>query len=186
MEIWKTIVDRANPNGVYEVSNLGRVRSLDQIVTYKNAKGSRVSYKRKGRILRTHSNGSGHKYVNLGLGDNKKRAVHRLVAKAFIPNPGNKPEVNHIDCDPSNNAVNNLEWVTHAENMQYCHNLGRGFAKLKKAVISKNLKTGEQKIYESARAGAIATGCSWKHISSCCLGKRRSTGGYAWRFIKNN
>ena len=179
------IEDKDNPKGVYQVSNLGRVRSLDQTITYKNAKGEKVSYIKPGRVLRQSTQWFGYKVVGLGAGPRKLRRVHRLVAKAFIPNPNNLPEVNHIDCDPSNNHVDNLEWVTHRQNMEHCHNLGRGLMKVKKAVVGKELKTGEQRIYESARAAALDTGCSWKHISSCCHGKRRSTGGWTWRFVKN-
>lgn len=185
MEEWRTIEDKFNPKGVYQVSNLGRVRSLDQVIVYKNANGVEVSYKKKGRVLKCSRQRLGYEIVSLGLGSGRKRRVHRLVAKAFIPNPKNLPEVNHIDCDPSNNHAENLEWVTHEENMAYCYKLGRGFAKVRKPVVGRNLKTGEQEVFESARVGAEKTGCSWKHISSCCHGKRRSTGGWTWRFVKN-
>jgi hypothetical protein len=111
MEIWKPI---KNYEGLYEVSNLGRVKSLP--------KGK---FSRKSEMiltLRKHP----YKCVNLCKdGKVSTKTVHRLVAEAFIANPYNKPVINHIDCNPSNNNVSNLEWVTELENQMHSRKLGR-------------------------------------------------------------
>lgn len=108
-EIWKDI---EGYEGIYQVSNLGRVRSLDRKVW---------NYIKKGRILKSHSNGHGYQNVSLH-NENKieKHAyIHILVAKAFIPNPENKKEVNHKDFNKENNCADNLEWVTREENKKH-------------------------------------------------------------------
>lgn len=111
-EIWKSI---AGFDGLYEVSNFGRVRSIDRVVY------DFMPYPRKrqlkGKVLRTHDNGVGYKFVFLRKDlVTHKFYIHRLVADAFIPNPYNKPQVDHIDTMPSNNYVGNLKWVTQSEN----------------------------------------------------------------------
>lgn len=114
-EIWKDIEDY---EGVYQVSNIGRVRSLDR----KNSIGRRVS----GRILQSGDNGEGYRMVVLTKnGKCKTKKVHRLVAMAFIPNPDNKPVVNHLDETQDNNNVDNLEWATVKENVNYGTGLKR-------------------------------------------------------------
>ena len=99
----------------YEVDIYGNVYSKQQ-----------TSSRRKG-ILKQYSNTAGYMKVNLydENGVCKKKYVHRLVAEAFLPNPENKPCVNHIDCDVKNNDVSNLEWCTQSENILHCSRLGR-------------------------------------------------------------
>ena len=105
---------------LYQVSNLGRVRSLDR--WRKNGSGE---YKQKGRILNQGDTTTGYKQIVLNKDKKRKTLkVHRLVAIAFIPNPENKPNVNHIDGNPHNNNVENLEWCTQAENVQHAINTG--------------------------------------------------------------
>lgn len=101
--------------GLYEVDNLGNVYSIVQ-----------GRSRRKG-ILSQYSNERGYMKVNLYdvSGKCKKKYVHRLVAIAFIPNPLDKPNVNHKDCDVKNNNVNNLEWCTQSENILHAVKLGR-------------------------------------------------------------
>ena len=105
-QIWKDI---PRYEGKYQVSNTGKVRSLN--------------YKRTGKtkILKPHTNRDGYKTVNLLKPGEKYKPyyVHRLVAQAFIPNPNNWPQVNHIDEDKANNVVWNLEWCTQQYNMNY-------------------------------------------------------------------
>lgn len=106
MEIWKDI---KGYEGLYQVSNLGRVKSLERIVNFGNQQ--RIV---KEKILSPRDNGNGYKTVCL---QSKYFYIHRLVAQTFIPNPDNKPQVDHIDTNKSNNCVDNLRWATHSENM---------------------------------------------------------------------
>ena len=109
IEIWKPVKGFEN----YEVSNLGQVRNLN------------YHREKKIKILKLRMNKGG--YLLVGLCKNSKKhtkLVHRLVAEAFIPNIDNKPEVNHLDGDKTNNKVENLEWSTRSENMKHAHNTG--------------------------------------------------------------
>lgn len=101
-EEWRSV------NEMYEVSNKGRVRSLDGV-----DKAGRVH---KGRILRQRTTPRGYAALQM---HGKDFLVHRLVAQAFIPNPENKPQVNHIDGNKLNNNVENLEWATSSENNKH-------------------------------------------------------------------
>lgn len=106
--------------GLYEVSSMGNVRSLDAHIC--NGKSTRL---RKGRIIQFGIQNSGYYQAPIWK-DNKgySALVHRLVAEAFIPNPDNKEFVNHIDGNKMNNVVTNLEWVTRLENHQHANKLG--------------------------------------------------------------
>lgn len=113
MEIWKDIEDY---EGLYQISNLGRVKSLERKIKRRNDRIQTV----KERILKLNLDKEGYHTVKLhkeGKGKNFK--VHRLVALAFISNPDNKLEVNHIDGIKTDNKVTNLEWNTRNENMQH-------------------------------------------------------------------
>lgn len=106
---------------LYEVSNFGRVRSLDHQVKKKNG----VVEQKRGTVLRPQLAGKGYFYVTLYYSGIKKQvAVHRLVAMAFI-GADNGMHVNHIDLDKTNNIVENLEWVTRSGNAQHAKSAGR-------------------------------------------------------------
>lgn len=116
MQIWKEI---KGYEGLYEISNYGEVRSLDRCIVKSNG----VKQHKKGRMMVPVKNSDG--YLIIKLSKNKKRksiAVHRLVAEAFIDYPADESkvyEVNHIDCNRENNNVDNLEWITHIDNVRY-------------------------------------------------------------------
>lgn len=106
--------------GLYEVSNLGRVRSLDRLCT---GTKPRIC---NGKLLRPRTQKLGYREVSLWKDARPKYInVHRLVAKAFIPNPNSLPMVNHIDGDKGNNVVINLEWVDDRMNKQHAIDIGR-------------------------------------------------------------
>ena len=112
-EIWLPV---RGYEGLYEVSDKGRVRSKDREVQYSDGR----VIKKKGKFLSISAGANG--YENVKLYKDKKaknHSVHRLVAEAFIPNPDDKPQVNHKDRNPLNNGFENLEWVTHQENADH-------------------------------------------------------------------
>ena len=105
MEIWKDVPGYV---GLYQVSNLGNIRSLSK---------KRGWLQLRCRLMKVRKNKHGYLQVHLMNGNNRKTFnVHRLVAIAFIPNPENKPCIDHIDTDKTNNHVDNLHWVTYSEN----------------------------------------------------------------------
>ena len=110
-EIWKDVVGY---EGKYQVSNLGRVKSLPK---YTYSKG--YPQLRKERILKPGNTGKYRNYPTVHFSDGKGYKVHRLVAMAFIPNPNNLPMINHKDKNTFNNCVDNLEWCSNQYNVKY-------------------------------------------------------------------
>lgn len=120
METWKQVVGY---EGLYEVSNLGRVRSLDREIVAERG-GKPFRYKMKGRIIAPQERKHGYLSVCLYGKESKNGrfhqvSVHRIVAEAFIPNPNGYSEVNHIDENKQNNSLSNLEWCDHIYNTNY-------------------------------------------------------------------
>lgn len=110
MEEWRPIKDY---EGLYEVSNMGRVRSLDREII--NCNGKKIHL--KGKILKLQLNNSGYLFVGLNKYNKKHFYVHILVAKSFIPNLENKQFIDHINTNKTDNRAENLRWVTREENM---------------------------------------------------------------------
>ena len=134
-EIWKPV---PGYEGLYEVSNLGRVRSVNR---YVKSKGESY-WLRKGKMLSPAKDKNGYLKVNLSCnGKNNIIRVHRLVAQAFLPNPDNLLEVNHKDEDKTNNRVENLEWCT----AKYNNNYGTKIERQKKTNIQNGFWTGLSK-----------------------------------------
>lgn len=115
-EIWKDI---ERLEGRYQISNLGRVKSLPKFVN-NNPKSKNIGYETKERILKPFYNGKGYMLVKM-YKDNKKytKKIHRLVAQAFIPNIDNLPQINHKDENKQNNKADNLEWCDNWYNSHY-------------------------------------------------------------------
>ena len=139
-EIWKPI---DGYDGVYEVSNMGRVKSDDRKVW---------NYTKKGRILKSCDNGHSYLYVRLTNGNREEKHayIHRLVAQAFIPNPDNLPEVNHKNFDKKDNRAENLEWVTEDQNKKHY-------------VKSKRIKIAMQKKSKTCVNRAFYNANKYKH-----------------------
>lgn len=173
-EIWKDIEGYKN---LYQISNKGNVKSLKRKVKCKNGIYHTISEK----ILKPCKNGRGYLFVNLQKeGKIKNTRIHRLVANAFIQNPYNLQEVNHIDEDKTNNNVENLEWCTREYNVNY----GYRTKLAAKAQSKKVLCVETNIIYQSTREAERQLGLYHNNISNCCNGKQNTCGGYKWRYVE--
>lgn len=172
-EVWRDI---KGYEGLYKVSSLGRVRSLDRVVTRNSGK-----VLRKGKLLKPGKNKDGYFQVILSKAGKQKAArVNRLVALAFLSNPEDLPQVNHIDEDKSNNRVNNLEWCSREYNCNY----GTRNEKISKSVIMYDIQGNKLKEFDSIIDANQHLG-KHKHssnINACCSGKRKSAYGYKWKY----
>ena len=177
-EEWRSVVGY---EGYYEVSNLGRVRSLDRVV---NSKGGIRTI--PGRIIRLRHNKQGYNIATLVKDRSAKTLrVARLVAMAFIPNDNNLPEVNHKDETRDNDKSSNLEWCTHEYNMRYGCRLKRMADTYKRKQISM-LKNGvEIRRFDSAHDAARFLGNDrWQgNISAWARGYGNTAYGYEWRYV---
>lgn len=191
VEIWKPVVGY---EGLYEVSNLGNVRSLN--------------YRRTNTVKNLSPSISKDGYIRVNLWKNckgKVLAVHRLVAEAFVPNPDNKPQIDHINTDKTNNTVwlnedgsvnydkTNLRWVSHKENMNNPLTIkdlskiriGNENAKSTYRAVLQYTKDGKLiKEWVSMNSAARELKINRSGIHSCCNGinRTKSYGGYVWRY----
>jgi len=174
-EEWRPVADFPD----YEVSNYGRVRSLDR---YRRYAGGRMRLI-KGQLLKPLTNKYRGKYLHVTLSDKCRqshRAIHRLVAEAFIPNPDRKEQINHIDCDPTNNRVENLEWVTPKENVEWMIVCGRQRITTEKPVVAINPETNETLYFKSTKE-AERCGHTRSAIWRAITGEYKTHHGLIWK-----
>ena len=208
-EIW---VDIEGYEDFYQVSNQGRIRSVEREI-YKSNNTKQIS---KSYILKFEK-GKGYNYVHLFKNGLRKRiAVHRLVAEAFIPNPENKPEVDHINTIRDDNRVENLRWVTRKENMENPltkEKLKSEETKKKRSESQKGKSKGKPKtqetkdkigkansikvvqldkdtnelikIWNSAKEAEREGGFANNNINKCCRGKYKTHKGYKWMYYED-
>lgn len=173
IEEWRDVVGF---EGLYQVSNLGNVKRI------KNGSGTQP-----GRILKPRIN-RGYYRVNLSKNSHTTdKRIHRLVAQAFIPNPENKPEIDHIDGNVQNNNIDNLRWVTPKENMQNENtkdvliNRKKRYGKenhSSRPIICEELQT----LFWGANEAQRCTGIWQQSICKVLSGKRNTAGGLHWRY----
>ena len=180
METWKSI--EGHPG--YEISSYGRVKAKARQVVYKDGRIGNF----KERILKTQITKKGYERVSLSSPSKEKYKssyqVHRLVAEAFVPNPENKPQVNHKDGNKLNNHYSNLEWVTNTENHE--HKLEKGLfpsshapKRVGKFDLEGNLLETFDSLYEAAKS---MNARQWE-VSRVANGKRKTFKGYVWSFV---
>ena len=177
-EVWQDI---KGFEGYYQVSNMGRAKSLER--TVENGRGYYKTVPEK--ILKVYDNGRGYLFVQLCKdGKVKNCFVHRLVADAFCENPSGYKEINHINEDKSDNRAENLEWCDRAYNIKYGTRNQRMAEKRGKAVISINKISGLILEFPSISEASKQTGISLGGICECCTGKRKSVKGYVWFYAE--
>lgn len=162
--MWKKFIYEGQETD-YSVSTEGEVRK--DTTNYILSQSSQQDYKFVGLIIN---------------GKQKRMRVHRMVALAFIDNPDNKPYVNHINGNRSDNNVENLEWVTPSENTQHAVDTGLFKSGRARAVVQYNLNGEQMATFESASEAARQTGGSQSKITMCCRRQRDSANDYQWRY----
>lgn len=178
MEEWRDI---DGYEGLYQISNIGRVKSFDRVV--RTFGGYRTI---GGRIIKPHHDKDG--YWRIGLSKDRKQKqhyVHRLVAKAFLENPDNLPVINHKNEIKDDDRVENLEWCTIYYNSVYNGKMEK-LAKLRwKKVIQYDMNGNFIREWDSIKEASYTLGIRPTGISSCCTKRYSQSGGFVWRY-KNN
>lgn len=187
VEEWRPI---AGYEGLYEVSNLGRVRSLGRyypdMITLPN--GAIGPYVRKGKIMKPFVQPkTGYVTITLRNLKGNQKLLHRLVAEAFVPNPNNLPEVNHKDEDKTNNIASNLEWCDSKYNKRYGTGYKRRSAKRKKPIEQLTLDGQHVAFYQSAAdAYRMSNGKFLANRIYTVLSEGKNIAyGYIWRLVDN-
>lgn len=175
-EVWRDVVGY---EGRYQVSSMGCVKSLERKVPKWD--GERTV---KERILKPGMGGGGYLLVNLYAGGKiRKFYVHRLVCEAFHENPDNKPQVNHLNEDKTDNRACNLEWCTAEENTNFGTRNERSRKTLSKPV-GQYTHDGELiKIWSSAREAQRQAGFNQSNISKVACGKYKQAYGFIWKYV---
>ena len=192
--------------GFYQISNLGRVKSLSRTYyTYNYLKKEKIKITRKEKYMSYKKDSNDYMIVSLSRnGKTKAFTIHRLVASAFIPNPDNLPQINHINGIKTDNRVENLEWCTPSYNVE--HSFKTGIRKMTskqikqaKENIKKAFESKRRKVYQLTPEGEVIKlwdsftdiykelHYSWGNIGQVCRGKQELAYGYKWKYkeIKN-
>lgn len=175
-ELWKDIPDF---EGYYQASNLGRIRSVDRYVKYKNTDGVAL---RKGKILSPKTSKKGYLETTLMKeGKNYYKRIHQLIASAFLPNPNNYPYINHINENKKDNRVENLEWCTPKYNTEVYH---KSRIKLYQYTLDGELI----EVWNSITKAAESLQGDKGGIHHCCVGRisngnsKKTYLGYIWSY----
>lgn len=177
-EIWRPI---AGYEDSYMVSNLGRVKSLDRIRNYGNKYNTKYNQLKKGKILKQTLSDRGYLSVNLFKNSKgRKRCVHKIVAKAFLPTNDETLQVNHKNGIKTDNRVENLEWVTCSENIIHCNYvLRKGRARY---IYQYDMKNNLLKRWNSIAEIVRELGFNSGNISRCCSHDLKQAYGYKWEY----
>jgi len=172
-EIWKDI---PNYQGIYQISNFGNIKSLSF-----GAKNKKITNKPK--ILKSSPSNCGYYKIQLYKnGKSKMFYIHRLVAEIFIPNPQNKPQVNHKDGNKSNNHISNLEWCSAKENTN--HALLNGLRKQCKPILQLTKNGNIVKKWDSISICACSLNYKISNISACLCKRSKTAYGYRWEYLE--
>lgn len=190
-EIWEDI---PGYEGLYQVSNHGRVKCLPKV--WFSGMGNNIKRSLPERIKGVRSTGNGYNQTTLhkdGVAINY--TIHRLVAQSFIPNPDNKPQINHKDGNKKNNHVSNLEWCTSAENVNHSWDMGLskvypGFGQNNgganngnaKKVIQMDVNGKIIKEWGYVEQAASELGFGAHNISACACNRQITAHGYKWKY----
>lgn len=184
-EEWRDVQDY---EGVYQVSNYGRIKRVEHTKVYKSANQSgkfMAHYRYDAMILKPCFDSGGYIQIHLCRHQKKRwTKIHRLVAEAFLPNPDNLPQVNHKDGNKENSRLDNLEWVSMSDNMQHAYKTGLNFGRVK-AILQFDLNGNFVQEFKSITEAAKAVDRNPSSIQSHLKGKTTQCGGYMWKLKEN-